>query len=51
MPEASKWYAAVRHAETEHQKLQVLYEGKDNKLEDYDEWVKQRGAARKDWPG
>lgn len=45
--EASKWYAAVRHAETEHQKLQVLYEGKDNKLEDYDEWVKQRGACEK----
>ena len=46
--EASKWYAAVQHAEAEYQKLQVLYEGKDNKLEDYDEWVKQRGTCEKE---
>jgi ABC-type lipoprotein export system ATPase subunit len=46
--EASKWYATVRHAETEYQKLQELYEGKDNKLEDYDEWVKQRGTCEKE---
>jgi hypothetical protein len=43
--ETSKWYAAIQHAETEYKKLQVLYEGKDNKLEDYDEWVKQRGTC------
>jgi len=45
--EASKWYAAVQQAESAYQELQTLYEGKDNKLEDYDEWVKQRGTCEK----
>ncbi|WP_018124905.1 TrlF family AAA-like ATPase [Desulfovibrio oxyclinae] len=45
--EASKWYAAVQEAESAYQEIQTLYEGKDNKLEDYDEWVKQRGKCEK----
>lgn len=46
--EKSKWFEAVRNAEVEYEKLQADYEDKDRKLEDYDEWVKQRGDCEKE---
>jgi len=44
----SKWYAAVKDAEAEYEKLQAEYVGKDLHLEDYNKWVKQRGDCEKE---
>jgi len=46
--EGSAWYAALKNAEVEYEKLIKDYEGKDSNLNDYNEWIKKRGSCEQE---